>query len=385
MGCALYTLKYGEDEDIHVRHANQAAKSSIGISDELQQSGLHSKILILGTSEDGKTTIVNQLKFIGNGRATLSPNLLHFYQRNLRRNCIAALQELVVAAERLKIPFESEAIRAIALEASQVTDEVVFTPHFAEKMTALWNSSCIQETFRRKSEFWCLDSTEYLLQEIERFSREDFQPTIEDVVRLRAKTTRMYASKLVDQQYMYYIVDVGGQRKFREQWLEQYINTNALIYVASLSGYAQVLHEDKYVNRLHESLSVFEEVVINPVLSSVPIILFLNKKDVFSLLIKKNSLRNCFSEYDGPVGEYEPALNFIISKFASLVDRHCPQRPFQVKVLSAIDRRETEIAFQLVTGYLKNQRNSKASTETDCAQLTIKTAETSESFTVEKC
>jgi hypothetical protein len=76
-----------------------------------------------------------------------------------------------------------------------------------------------------------------------------------------------------------------------------------------------VLFEDNTVNRMHESLTLFEDILKNPLFKETPIFIFLNKKDLFEEMIPKYPLSNCFPEYDGPPGEVRPALDFIEKRY----------------------------------------------------------------------
>ncbi len=96
-----------------------------------------------------------------------------------------------------------------------------------------------------------------------------------------------------------------------------------------------VLFEDNSVNRMHESLSLFTEVVKNPLFKNTPIFIFLNKKDLFEEMIPKFPLKHCFPEYDGPLGEVQPALMFIEKKYQSIVDEHMPGKKIYINVIAA--------------------------------------------------
>ena len=66
------------------------------------------------------------------------------------------------------------------------------------------------------------------------------------------------------------------------------------------------------------------QVVKNPLFKKTPIFVFLNKKDLFEEMIPKFPLKNCFPEYEGPLGEVRPALDFITAKYKAIMDEHCP-------------------------------------------------------------
>jgi hypothetical protein len=123
----------------------------------------------------------------------------------------------------------------------------------------------------------------------------------------RVRTTGIVVTHCPDPPRVFEIVDVGGQRSERKKWLHCFDNVNAIIFLEGLAGYKQVLFEDQTVNRMHESLALFDEIVRNPMFLSIPIFVFLNKKDLFEEMIPVHPLKECFPDYDGPEGEV-PAL-----------------------------------------------------------------------------
>jgi len=111
------------------------------------------------------------------------------------------------------------------------------------------------------------------------------------------------------------LVDVGGQRSERRKWLNCFDNVKAIIYVVNLAGYCKVLFEDKSVNRMHESLNLFEATLQNPIFASTPVFIFLNKKDLFETLITTKSIKDyCFPEYNGP-NDLKSSIDFIAYQY----------------------------------------------------------------------
>lgn len=58
--------------------------------------------------------------------------------------------------------------------------------------------------------------------------------------------------------------DVGGQRNERRKWIHCFDNVVAIIYVAAISEYDQVLYEDSTQNRVLEAVKLFEEICNSP-------------------------------------------------------------------------------------------------------------------------
>ena len=113
------------------------------------------------------------------------------------------------------------------------------------------------------------------------------------------------------------VFDVGGQRSERKKWIHCFEDVTAIIFIVALSEYDQVkllsnflletkikiiqielisffskvLVEDETTNRMHESLRLFDSICNNKWFVNTSIILFLNKKDLFSEKIIRSSLR----------------------------------------------------------------------------------------------
>jgi hypothetical protein len=110
-----------------------------------------------------------------------------------------------------------------------------------------------------------------------------------------------------------------------------------------LSDYDQFTIEDEKQNRMFESLELFELITsIEYIPKNIPIILFLNKSDIFSEKIKMTNLKVCFEDYHGnnyfliwlgDLGDEKKAIEFIKKKF---YDR-CKKKKIFIKITCATD------------------------------------------------
>ena len=62
-------------------------------------------------------------------------------------------------------------------------------PEMVKQMTILWNDSGVQECFKRSNEYHLCDSAAYFLDALDRIALDDYVPTMQDVLRTRARTT----------------------------------------------------------------------------------------------------------------------------------------------------------------------------------------------------
>ncbi len=68
------------------------------------------------------------------------------------------------------------------------------------------------------------------------------------------------------------------QRNERKKWIHCFEGVTAVLFVAAVSEYDQVLYEDENTNRMVEALNLFEEICNSRWFHRTSMILFLNKR-----------------------------------------------------------------------------------------------------------
>jgi len=101
-----------------------------------------------------------------------------------------------------------------------------------------------------------------------------------------------------------------------KKWIHCFENVTAVLFVAAVSAYDQVLYEDEKTNRMVEALNLFEEICNSRWFKETAIILFLNKRDIFLEKVTKISIRVCFPEYRGD-DNYDSGIDYIMEMFES--------------------------------------------------------------------
>ena len=66
-------------------------------------------------------------------------------------------------------------------------------------------------------------------------------------------------------------------RSQRHAWAPFFDDANAIIFLAPVSAFDQVLAEDRSVNRLEDSVMLWKQICQNKLLQNIELILFLNK------------------------------------------------------------------------------------------------------------
>ncbi|XP_037777426.1 guanine nucleotide-binding protein G(i) subunit alpha isoform X2 [Penaeus monodon] len=328
----------------------EAAERSKKIDKDLRLAGERAakevKLLLLGAGESGKSTIVKQMKIIH--ETGYSPEECEQYRPVVYSNTIQSLMAIIRAMGQLKIDFA---------DSSRADDaRHFFTLASAARRKGIdtylhYNEPCgkkmIQHCFSRSREYQLNDSAAYYLNALDRISRPGYVPTQQDVLRTRVKTTGIVETNFSFKDLNFKLFDVGGQRSERKKWIHCFEGVTAIIFVVALSGYDLVLAEDEEMNRMIESMKLFDSICNNKWFVETSIILFLNKKDLFEEKITKSPLTICFPEYTGS-NTYDEAANYIRMKFENLNKRK-DQKEIYTHFTCATDTTNIQFVFDAVT------------------------------------
>ena len=324
---------FNDDEYNNKSLLKEYKKRSKLIEKELKKSGkiLKStiKLLLLGTGESGKSTVVKQMRLIHTSRFTLKERLekVNDIKSNIRDSILSILD----AMEMFNIKFENENLKescefiyenihmfllnttsssSISItnnklkdlnntnrKLSNTTDNVI--NNIWNCIDQLWNDLNVKKCAKRGNEFHLIDSAQYFLDRINIIRNKDYVPDDQDILRCRVLTTGILETQFFVKQVNFHIFDVGGQRDQRKKWIQCFNQVTAIIFVVDISSFNMTIREDGKVNRLIESLESFRQIWINRYLYHISIILFLNKYDIFvdKILNQNFKLEDYFPEF----------------------------------------------------------------------------------------
>jgi len=299
------------------------------------------KLLLLGTGESGKSTIAKQMKILHTGGFSKSELLT--FRPVVFNNTLTSMKTLVHAANNMGFEFE-EKNKPIANYFEQVSPVELeqFTMEMANNVKVIWEDAAIQQAFQRRNQFQLMDGAQYCFENVDRFTAADYIPNEIDVLRVRARTTGIIETTVKGKGTTFRMVDVGGQRSERKKWIHFFEDVTAIIYCVALNEYDMKLFEDENVNRMQESLELFEEICNSKWFTKTAIVLFLNKSDLFKEKIAKVSLSVLFPDYTLPC-DLENGTAFIQKKFA-LHNRN-PDKKIFAHVTNATDTANVKVVF----------------------------------------
>uniref|UniRef100_A0A671R1U5 Guanine nucleotide-binding protein G(i) subunit alpha-1 n=1 Tax=Sinocyclocheilus anshuiensis TaxID=1608454 RepID=A0A671R1U5_9TELE len=315
MGCTLST-----EDKAAVERSKMIDRN---LRDDGEKAAREVKLLLLGAGESGKSTIVKQMKIIH--EAGYSEEECKQYKAVVYSNTIQSIIAIIRAMGRLKIDF-GDAARAVSHRIGGLVHFMLPTAHLPNR--DLWAKRFNEST-------------------IYRISQATYIPTQQDVLRTRVKTTGIVETHFTFKDLHFKMFDVGGQRSERKKWIHCFEGVTAIIFCVALSDYDLVLAEDEEMNRMHESMKLFDSICNNKWFTDTSIILFLNKKDLFEEKIKRSPLTICYPEYAGS-NTYEEAAAYIQCQFEDLNKRK-DTKEIYTHFTCATDTKNVQFVFDAVT------------------------------------
>lgn len=339
-------------EELEARARTKEINRQLEIDGEQMNSRV--KLLLLGAGESGKSTIVKQMKVIH--ERGYSNEECESYTAVVYSNTVQSMIAILKAMGTLQIPFETQDAKnkaRLVFELSGQMDDGQMSQQLGQIMYELWKNPSVQNCFSRSREYQLNDSAEYFLSELPRIASPNYVPSVDDVLRTRVKTTGIVEVSFLFKEYYFQMFDVGGQRSERKKWIHCFEGVTAIIFCVSLSAYDLVLAEDEEMNRMHESMRLFDSICNNKWFISTSIILFLNKIDLFEQKIKYSPLTICFQQYRGG-NNSEEAKKFIKNEFECL-NRKQDTKHVYTHFTCATDTSNIQFVFDAITDVIIRQ------------------------------
>ncbi|CAH1757959.1 58_t:CDS:10 [Entrophospora sp. SA101] len=292
------------------------------------------KLLLLGSAESGKTTVLKQLKIIhGKGLEEERQS----YRKIVHLNVLTAMKLLITGLQyyeyalkpknephlenflkltSIKDSLNRDSISVQAAIKDQKLDDSALDSfsEYIESVKELWADDAIKKCYDHATEIGLQDSAKYFLDNVDRISKEDYLPTDEDILQARVRTMGVTEHKFEVNNLIFRIFDVGGHRSQRQFWAPYFDDVDAIIFIAAISAYDQTLEEDNDVNRVQDSIQLFEKICNHNLFTNTGIILFLNKIDILKHKLTTTQVKKYFPDYEGD-NEYDSVTEYFQNLF----------------------------------------------------------------------
>ncbi|OUM54046.1 hypothetical protein BVG19_g3389 [[Candida] boidinii] len=311
------------------------------------------KMLLLGSGESGKSTILKQIKILYlNG---FTKRELYDYKPFVYKNILDCSESIIKALrennleDKLTNLTKEDTEEILNFEVSMDIDDLQINDKMVSTIKLLIDDPITKKLLtdrcvEKSRNFYILDSANYFFDNFDRIVDPNYLPSVTDVLRTRKQTSGIYDVKFNLEDINVHLYDVGGQRSERKKWIHCFDNVTVVMFCVALSEYDQVLLESGTQNRLEESLNLFESVVNSMWFRRTSIVLCLNKIDIFIEKLPKSPLENYFPDYAGG-SDVNKAVKYILWRFRKLNRANLNIMPY---VTQATDTSNIKLALAVV-------------------------------------
>ncbi|TFL01561.1 heterotrimeric G protein alpha subunit [Pterulicium gracile] len=199
-----------------------------------------------------------------------------------------------------------------------------------QDIKALWEDETVKLVVAKYRVF-SQDSSGFFMPDVDRIATRSYEPIDDDILKARLRTVGVQEHRLgftrssdtastrsskgpVHAEWMLY--DVGGCRTQRSAWIPYFENIHAIIFLAPVSCFDERLEEDPRINRLQDSLFLWDTVCASPLLLKTTFILFLNKCDLLRKKMKTGvRVKDYLTSYGDRPNDAKTFVKYLQIKF----------------------------------------------------------------------
>jgi GTPase SAR1 family protein len=266
------------------------------------------KLLILGSSDSGKSTLLKQMKLLYYGG--FKENELIDAKWAIRLNLMESIKFFWEILDSNEIKQKYDTLKTFADFWNKQNE---YPEEFIDLFEKFWKEPVISKIYENSKTLPC--TVDYYLNDLRRFLQPDFVPTNDDVLNLRVTTYRISDTVFEMKNKRIHFFDVSGLKYHRTRWVAYFDTAETILFVTSLSCYDQTLVEDPTINRAADAIALFQSVCNMQLLEKTGIILFLNKRDLFEKKVRKIPIKSYFPEYGGREFSVTDGLKFFQQKY----------------------------------------------------------------------
>jgi guanine nucleotide-binding protein G(i) subunit alpha len=284
------------------------------------------KLLILGSSESGKSTLLKGMKLYAEGEFTREDSVS--FSGIIWTSIVKSIRVILEAMEDMEIPlqYERNKYHAETIFLQQLPFDDNFPPQLGIAIANLWADAGLKEAYRRRCDYQVQENVPYFASHIERLAVPGYMPSQEDIVRCRVKTTGITETtfEISHSGVCFRVFDVGGMRSERKKWIHTFENVASIAFTVDASAYCRLLLEDETVNRMQEQLDLWDSIANSRWFKRTSFVLIFTKIDWLPEQLKLYPVTTYFPDFKEPESSgmtllIDSYLAYVKDRFVSLM------------------------------------------------------------------
>lgn len=292
-----YTLQQGY---LPTRDEVESVKRSLRCDAILDRKADTIRIFIFGGERAGRSSFLRQLKISFCGGYSLDERRKMRY--DLHHDIISTMQKLWqgLRDNEREFPVEQKALaetvynQVLKYPADRKT---LLSPEQLQLLDDLWCTNIVQEMFEWSMHYDLIDGSTYLMNRIALFKDPDYLPTDAVIVHLHSVKKGISEVHFSFKNHHFNFVDFEGSRSpLKRRWLYYVDNIRALCFIIGLSDF-DYWDEELGVNRLEQTVTLWENICMNPIFGKCTLMMYFNKVDLLRKRVAITDLDKTYPVY----------------------------------------------------------------------------------------
>ncbi|KAJ6451199.1 heterotrimeric G protein alpha subunit 4 [Mycena sanguinolenta] len=327
----------GEVSELDKQRHRQAEKD---LKELKAKMAVQVKVLLLGSGDSGKSTILKQMRLIH--RVPFTTPEIESFRQLVFENLTRGLKYLLDALPDMELELPeaySDADYELIEHAEDIGDGEPFPIRYYGPLARLWAEPVVQTAWNRGNEAAVPENLHYFFSDLPRLFDPAYVPTEQDIVRARARTIGITETSFHLRDHEMMMVDVGGQKSERRKWIHCFQDVTSILFLVSLSGYDQCLVEDRDANQMQDAMTIWDSICHSQWFKQTSIILFLNKNDIFQQKVMTSDIKNFFPDFDGEPRSVTAGHTYFKKRFGRLAVKagRAKEREIYIHITTATD------------------------------------------------
>ncbi|KAI8951236.1 G-protein alpha subunit-domain-containing protein [Xylaria longipes] len=285
------------------------------------------KVLLLGASGGGKTTLLNTLRLFTEAERVRQDQ--SYIRTLVWQNALDSVRVVLRAMEELNMDSELTAsARRLLLEPCSECDRdpalnPQHTAEVASEVSFLRFVTGLQEASRWRGTYQFHDNGEYYFENINRLAEQAahrLAATDGDLLRTQVTTTGIHQVIIPYRGSQFCVYDLGGERSERKKWIHAFENVSVVIYPVDTTGYRRSMREDADGDRMREQFMIFESCANSYWFAQSSFIIVFTKMDLLTQYMKEEDV-DAFLRTHDVISETEPRIT-IADDYLGYLERH---------------------------------------------------------------
>ncbi|KAG8834075.1 hypothetical protein FRC18_002652 [Serendipita sp. 400] len=290
------------------------------------------KILLLGSGDSGKSTVLKQMRLIH--KVGFTPQEIESYRQLVFNNLVHGMRLILESFSVFNLDVEPENSEYVPLieGAPDLKDGEPFPLQYLGPLQALWEDKGVQKALLRGNEVALPENLKYFYPQLDRFFEPSYRPSDQDILHCRARTTGINETVFRLKTHELHLLDVGGQKSERRKWIHCFEGVTSILFLVSLNGYDMSLSEDRDANQMQDAMAIWDSICHSQWFRTTSIILFLNKLDLFSEKILHSDIKAVFPDFDGKPKDVMEGREYFRKRFLRLAQKSSRTREREIYV-----------------------------------------------------